>query len=212
MLDTALTAANRAADADPPPARLRPPPARWTRRPSDVNALVADMEDLLRRTLGEDISIETSLSPDLWLTLVDTDELENAILNLAINARDAMPDGGRLTLDDAPTPGLNRRDTAPTPTRRSRPAITSCVAVADTGTGMPPEVAATRLRALLHDQGAGQGHRPGPRRWSTASSSSRAAMCRSKAQPGDGTVVTIWLPRTTKEAIMAVAPTVTSNP
>ena len=124
MLDTALTAANRAATlirrllAFARHQRLDP-------KVVSVNAVVADLEDLLRRTLGEGISIETSLSPDLWLTEIDTDELENAILNLAINARDAMPSGGRLTLTTANTrlePGIP----APIPTPRSCPAITSC--------------------------------------------------------------------------------------
>jgi signal transduction histidine kinase len=113
MLDTALTAANRAATlirrllAFARHQRLDP-------KVVSVNAVVADLEDLLRRTLGEGISIETSLSPDLWLTEIDTDELENAILNLAINARDAMPSGGRLTLTTANT-RLEPGDITPDP-------------------------------------------------------------------------------------------------
>jgi hypothetical protein len=57
------------------------------------------MEDLLRRTLGERVEMQTMLSGDLWPALTDGNQLENAILNLAINARDAMPDGGRLTIE-----------------------------------------------------------------------------------------------------------------
>ena len=66
-------------------------------------ALVSGMSDLLRRTLGEDIAIETVLAGGLWQTRVDTNQLENALLNLAVNARDAMPDGGKLTIETANT-------------------------------------------------------------------------------------------------------------
>jgi signal transduction histidine kinase len=123
MLDTALTAANRAATlirrllAFARHQRLDP-------KVISVNAVVADLEDLLRRTLGEGISIETSLSPDLWLTEIDTGELENAILNLAINARDAMPSGGRLTLTTVNT-RLESANTGLGPNAEIAPAITS---------------------------------------------------------------------------------------
>ena len=68
-------------------------------RPNDVNQLVASMEDPLHRTLGEHIELECSLSADLWTAFTDANQLESALLNLAINARDAMPEGGRLTIE-----------------------------------------------------------------------------------------------------------------
>ena len=68
-----------------------------------VNKLVAGMSDLMRRTLGEAIFIETVLAGGLWPTLADSNQLENALINLAINARDAMPDGGKLTIETANT-------------------------------------------------------------------------------------------------------------
>ena len=67
----------------------------------DINRLVQGMSELLRRTLGETITIETVLAGGLWKTAVDPNQLENAILNLAVNARDAMPEGGRLTIETA---------------------------------------------------------------------------------------------------------------
>ena len=70
-------------------------------RPVDIGRLVAGMSDLLRRTFGEQIAIETALSGGLWQAEVDPNQLEVAILNLAVNARDAMPDGGKLTLETA---------------------------------------------------------------------------------------------------------------
>src|SRR5690606_29213738 len=68
-------------------------------KPVNANELVASMEDLLRRTMGERITIDLVLAGGLWLTLCDQNQLESALLNLAINARDAMPDGGRLTIE-----------------------------------------------------------------------------------------------------------------
>jgi PAS domain S-box-containing protein len=70
-------------------------------KPIDVNKLVAGMSDLLRRTLGEVVMLETVLAGGLWRSQADPNQLENAILNLAVNARDAMPDGGKLTIETA---------------------------------------------------------------------------------------------------------------
>jgi signal transduction histidine kinase len=106
-------------------------------KPTDVNRCVSEMSELLRRTLGETIVIQTVLAGGLWRAFVDRPQLESAILNLAVNARDAMPDGGKLTLEtsnafldqayvDAHT-GLT-------------PGQYVLVAVTDTGTGMTPEV------------------------------------------------------------------------
>ncbi len=78
-------------------------------RPTDVNRLVDGMEELVRRTVGPEIAVDTVAAGDLWTTLVDPGQLENALLNLCINARDAMPDGGSITIETA-----NRRlTTAP---------------------------------------------------------------------------------------------------
>ena len=81
-------------------------------RPNDINRLVASMEDLLHRTLGEQIELRCSLAGDLWPAFTDANQLESALLNLAINARDAMPDGGRLTIETANT-RLDAAYTAP---------------------------------------------------------------------------------------------------
>ena len=209
MLDTALTAANRAATlirrllAFARHQRLDP-------KVVSVNAVVADLEDLLRRTLGEGISIETSLSPDLWLTEVDTDELENAILNLAINARDAMPFGGRLTLTTANT-RLEPGNTDPDPNAEIAPGDYVMLAVGDTGTGMAAEVAARVFEPFFttKEQGRGTGLGLSQVYGFIRQSGGHVKI---ESRPGVGTVVTIWLPRTTKEAIMAVAPTVTTIP
>src|SRR6185369_7747044 len=67
-------------------------------RPVDVNQLIGSIKELLHRTLGEPIRMKVEEAPDLWLVRCDANQLENALLNLAINARDAMPDGGTLTI------------------------------------------------------------------------------------------------------------------
>jgi len=103
----------------------------------EVNKLVQGMDDMLRRTLGEAIEIETVLGAGLWLTKTDPGQLENALLNMAVNARDAMPEGGKLTIETANT----RLDNAYV---RGHPYVEAgqyvMLAVTDTGTGIPKEV------------------------------------------------------------------------
>ncbi len=107
-------------------------------RPTDMNRLVADMEELIRRTVGPAVQIEVVGAVGLWATLVDPNQLENALLNLCINARHAMPDGGRITIETA-----NRRlDARAALARDLNPGQYVSLCVSDTGTGMSPEVIA----------------------------------------------------------------------
>ena len=127
--------------------------------PLDVSRLVSNMSDLLRRTLGEHIAIETVLAGGLWQTRVDANQLENVLLNLAVNARDAMPAGGRLTIETA-NASLDEAYAA------SHAEVTAgqyvMLAVTDTGTGMTPEVIEQGVRTVLHHQAARPGHRSRP--------------------------------------------------
>lgn len=105
-------------------------------RATDVNRLVAGMEELIRRSVGPHISVEVVGAAGLWSTLVDRNQLENALLNLCINASDAMPEGGRLTIETA-----NRwMDERTARERMLTPGQYISLSVTDTGTGMPPEV------------------------------------------------------------------------
>jgi signal transduction histidine kinase len=70
-------------------------------RPNDINRLIAGMQELLQRTMGERIELVCNLAGDLWAAFTDANQLESALLNLVINARDAMPEGGRLTIETA---------------------------------------------------------------------------------------------------------------
>jgi signal transduction histidine kinase len=107
-------------------------------KPTDVNRLVAGMEELIRRTVGPAIHIEVIGAGGLWPTLIDPNQLENALLNLCINARDAMPDGGRLTIETA-NKWLDDRSAKK---RELSPGQYMSLCVTDTGTGMSPTVIA----------------------------------------------------------------------
>lgn len=108
-------------------------------KPTNVNRLIAGMEELVRRAIGPSIELEVINAQDIWTTKVDPPQLENALLNLCINARDAMmPNGGKLTL--VTTNQLIDDRTAKE--REMRPGQYISLRVLDTGTGMPPDVIA----------------------------------------------------------------------
>ncbi len=114
-----------------------------------VNDYIVGLLDVLRRTIGELITVTVTTAPDVWTCLADPSELENAILNLALNARDAMPNGGTLAIRTA-----NERITANHPAASAKLATGDYVklSISDTGIGMTPRSAATRCGAVLHDQ------------------------------------------------------------
>ena len=124
----------------------------------DANRLLAGMSDLLRRALGEQVAIETVLGGGLWKTNADPSQIENAILNLAVNARDAMPDGGRLTIETA---NCHLDDDYAARHAEVSAGQYVLIAVTDTGTGMPPEVAARAFDPFFTtkpvDKGTGLG-------------------------------------------------------
>ena len=123
-------------------------------RPVDCNRFVAGMSDLLRRTLGENIRIETVLAGGLWLAFVDSSQLESSLLNLAVNGRDAMPDGGKLTIETA-NASLDEVYAAQNVGAQAGQYV--LVSVSDTGTGMPPEVAAKAFDPFFTTKGAAKG-------------------------------------------------------
>ena len=123
-------------------------------KPLDVNRMIDDMIELLHRTLGETVLIETSLSEDIPSALVDGNQLENAILNLAINARDAMPGGGRLEIST----GLAEVDAAAAALQAdATPGQYVRIAVSDTGEGMSAEVLSRAVEPFFSTKEVGQG-------------------------------------------------------
>jgi signal transduction histidine kinase len=123
-------------------------------RTLDLNRLVAGMSELLHRTLGEVIGIETVLGARLWLTRVDPNQLENALLNLVINARDAMERGGKLTIETANL-YLDENYAATDPEVLSGQYV--MLAVTDTGTGMSEEVRVRAFEPFYTTKPAGRG-------------------------------------------------------
>jgi signal transduction histidine kinase/ActR/RegA family two-component response regulator len=122
--------------------------------PLDVGKLVAEMSELLSRTIGETIAIETALANSLWHTRVDGNQLENVLLNLAVNGRDAMPGGGRLTIGTANV-HLDARQAAPY--SELSPGDYVMLAVSDTGCGMSPEVMSKAFDPFFTTKPSGQG-------------------------------------------------------
>ncbi|TWE07731.1 PAS domain S-box-containing protein [Pseudomonas sp. AG1028] len=122
-------------------------------RPVQVNALVCALEDLLVRTLGEQIALEIQLSYDLWPTRSDSHQLENALINLAINARDAMPEGGTLRIETRNTQlGESEAHNYQVP-----PGDYLLLSVSDTGCGMPEEIIRHAFEPFFTTKPVGQG-------------------------------------------------------
>ncbi|MGA7457364.1 MAG: CHASE3 domain-containing protein [Methyloceanibacter sp.] len=157
----------------------------------DANRLVSDMLDMLRRSLGADISIETVLGAGLWPTFADPHQLENALLNLALNAKDAMPNGGCLTIETANTyldPGYVRRfgDV------EVGQYVVLCVT--DTGTGIPKEILDRVFEPFFTTKPVGQGSGLGLAMVHGFVKQSGGHM-RIYSEEGEGTTVKIYLPR-----------------
>ena len=160
--------------------------------PVNLGRMVTEMSDLLRRTLGEQIEIETVVSGGLWNTLADAAQIENALLNLAINARDAMPDGGKLTIElsnaslDAEYADHHADVT---------PGQYVLLAVTDTGTGMPPEVIARAFEPLFTTKPEGRGTGLGLAQV-YGFVRQTGGHIKIYSEVGHGTTVKIYLPRT----------------
>nr|WP_091713918.1 PAS domain-containing protein [Methylobacterium phyllostachyos] len=160
-------------------------------KPVDVNRLVGSMDDLLRRTLGERVRLEVVVAGGLWLTLCDPNQLENAILNLAINARDAMPDGGRLTIETANS-FLDDAYVAREIGVRAGQYV--CVCVTDSGTGMPPDVVAKAFDPFFTTKPIGQGTGLGLSMIYGFAKQSEGNV-KIYSEPGEGTSIKLYLPR-----------------
>jgi signal transduction histidine kinase len=167
----------------------------------DLNSLAAGMEELLRRTLGEDVDVELQLSPQLWTATADRGQVENAILNLAVNARDAMPDGGKLTIETGNV-GLDADYAA-----RNADVVPGdyvMLAVTDTGTGMPAEVADRAFEPFFTTKEVGKGSGLG---LSMVYGFARQSGGHVKiySEVGHGTAVRLYLPRHVAKGLGATA-------
>ena len=164
-------------------------------KPTDANKLVAEMEELVQRTVGPAIKVETVQAIGLWPTLCDPNQLENAILNLCINARDAMPEGGRLTIETA-NMWLDARAARE---RDMQPGQYVAICVSDTGVGMSSEVKARAFDPFFTTKPTGQGTGLGLSMIYGFTQQS-SGQVRIYSEEGEGTTVRIYLPRHQGEA------------
>ncbi|MBA4287728.1 MAG: hybrid sensor histidine kinase/response regulator [Pseudomonas sp.] len=164
-------------------------------RPTDVNTLIVGMTELIQRTVGPSIRLKTLVAPDLWPALVDASQLENALLNLCINARDAMPDGGSITVETA-----NRAVAVESVRTLDIPeGEYLCLCVTDTGTGMSTEVIAKAFDPFFTTKPLGQGTGLGLSMIYGFTKQSGGHV-RVHSQVGQGTTMCIYLPRYRGEA------------
>jgi signal transduction histidine kinase/CheY-like chemotaxis protein len=193
-IDSALEGAGRAAQLT---ARLLAFSRQQPLEPRvlDVNKLVGGMSELLRRTIGENVRVETVLAGGLWRTFADPAQLENAIVNLCVNARDAMPDGGKLTLE---TTNAHLDDSYATQHDEVLAGQYVMISVSDTGTGMPPEVIERAFDPFYTTKGAGRGTGLGLSQVHGFVKQSRGHV-KIYSEPGVGTTIKIYLPRNVGE-------------
>lgn len=166
-------------------------------RPVDLNHLVSGMIDILRRTLGETIQLQALLANDLWPIFIDHGQLENALLNLSLNARDAMPQGGRLMIKTANCV-LDARYGADH--EEVQPGEYVMLTVNDTGVGMPPEVIEHVFEPFFTTKEVGKGSGLGLSMvYGLVKQSGGHVVIDSKA--GQGTTIKVYLPRSQLEAV-----------
>jgi len=189
FLDGALDGARRAATLTQ---RLLAFSRRQPLRPEpvEINRLVGDMSELLRRTIGELYSFATILAAGIWHIEVDAHQLENVILNLVVNSRDAMPDGGKVTISTANC-HLSDLDAGKVGVAAGQYVL---IEVADTGCGMPPDILAKAFDPFFTTKGVGRGTGLGLSQvYGFIDQSGGQVKIRSAV--GMGTTVSIYLPR-----------------
>jgi PAS domain S-box-containing protein len=170
-------------------------------QPTDMNDLVLGTDRLLRRALGEHIEIEAILADDLWTTNIDRAQLEAALVNLSVNARDAMPDGGRLLIESA-NKELDEAYAADNP--GVVPGRYAMLAVSDTGTGMPPETLKKVFEPFFTTKGVGKGTGLGLSMVYGFIKQSNGHI-KIYSEPGRGTTIRLYLPRIDTQAEESVA-------
>ncbi|QIK78256.1 response regulator [Sphingomonas piscis] len=173
---------------------------------TDANEIVTKMGDLLARTIGPQVRVETRLDPQLWHALADPTQMEVMILNLAINARDAMPHGGRLTIS---TDNVLQVPAHLSSELGGREYV--AVSVADTGSGMSPDVIARAFEPFFTTKEQGRGTGLGLSQLYGFAKQSGGTV-RIESQEGKGTKVTVYLPRTNAPAkVVELAPASTGQ-
>ena len=162
----------------------------------DANGMIMSMSDLLHSTLGEQIHIETVAAAGLWTVHADPQQLENAIINIAVNARDAMRDGGKLTIETA---NVHLDEAYCRQNPEIQPGQFVMIAITDSGLGMPPDVLARAFDPFFTTKAAGKGTGLGLSQVYGFVKQSHGHI-KVYSEPGAGTTVKIYLPRLIGEA------------
>jgi signal transduction histidine kinase len=166
-------------------------------KPVNVNALVTSLSELVHRTLGETVAVETVLAAGLWQVEVDPNELESAILNLAVNARDAMPEGGRLTIETA---NSHIDEAYASNYAEVTPGQYVCISVSDTGKGMDEGTVARAFEPFFTTKPVGRGTGLGLSQVYGFVKQSGGHV-KIYSEVGHGTTVKIYLPRLTSDGL-----------
>ncbi len=176
-------------------------------RPADLNAVIAGMDGLLRSALGSHVALEKRLDPSPWKAMVDPTQIELVILNLAINARDAMPAGGTVTIETA-NATIGARDPRARPgtgdpaTGEPGPGEYVVIAVHDTGQGMQPEILAKVFEPFFTTKPPGAGSGLGLSQV-LGTAQQLGGGVRIESVPNAGTTVRVYLPRAADDAATA---------
>ncbi|WP_336957857.1 CHASE3 domain-containing protein [Sphingobium aquiterrae] len=157
----------------------------------DANRLVGGMSEMLRRTMGDQLRMETVLAGGLWHCFADPGQLENAIVNLCVNARDAMPDGGRLTIE---TTNAFLDDAYAAAHAEVAAGQYVMISVSDTGTGMPRDIAERAFDPFFTTKGVGKGTGLGLSQVFGFVKQSHGHV-KIYSEPGEGTTIKLYLPR-----------------
>jgi len=171
-------------------------------RDIDIGQKILGMEQLLRRTLGEHVECEFRIDPGLWRASVDPGQLASALLNLVLNARDAMPSGGRLTVK---VQNISLGEADVDVDGQARPGDYIMVAVTDTGTGMTAEVASRAFEPFFTTKDVGKGTGLGLSMVYGFAQQSGGSM-QIRSEPGQGTVVKLFFPRVGAPHVSAAPP------
>ena len=171
-------------------------------RDIDIGQKILGMEQLLRRTLGEHVECEFGIDPGLWRASVDPGQLASALLNLVLNARDAMPSGGRLTVR---VQNISLGEADVDVDGQARPGDYIMVAVTDTGTGMTAEVASRAFEPFFTTKDVGKGTGLGLSMVYGFAQQSGGSM-QIRSEPGQGTVVKLFFPRVGAPQVNAAPP------
>lgn len=164
---------------------------------AQVSELIGSLSDMLQSALGETIDLKVEITPELWLATIDAHQLEDALINLAINARDAMPQGGILTIETA---NVTLEKTFAQQYEETAPGDYVQISVSDTGCGIPPEVLGKVFEPFFTTKGVGEGSGLGLSMFYGFAKQSKGHIT-IYSEVGQGTTVNLYVPRSEEDQV-----------